>query len=172
MTRVLVVDDKEDNLYYLDILLRSHGYDVETARHGAEALARARQSAPDLIVADLLMPIMDGYTLLRHWKADPRLRQIPFVVYTATYTAREDEDLAYNLGADDFIVKPAEPEDLLARIHHAEVRAGSGETRTPSTPSGQDEAFVKQYSSRKRPSSSRRAIGRWGRRSPSGSASR
>jgi PAS domain S-box-containing protein len=147
MTRVLVVDDKEDNLYYLDILLRSHGYDVETARHGAEALARARQSAPDVIVADLLMPIMDGYTLLRHWKADPRLRQIPFVVYTATYTAREDEDLAYNLGADDFIVKPAEPEDLLARIRNAEVTAGSGETRAPSTPSGQDEAFVKQYSS-------------------------
>src|SRR5690606_16346899 len=103
MTRVLVVDDKEDNLYYLQALLRGHGYEVEVARHGAEALVLARQTPPDVVVSDLLMPVMDGYTLLRHWKADAQLRGLPFIVYTATYTEAEDERLAYDLGADAFI---------------------------------------------------------------------
>ena len=60
------------------------------------------------------MPVMDGYTLLRHWKADPRLKTKPFIVYTATYTEPEDERLALNLGADAFILKPSEPDEFLA----------------------------------------------------------
>src|SRR5579862_2306633 len=83
MTSVLVVDDKEENAYYLQALLTGHGYSVESARHGAEALVKARLSPPDVIISDLLMPVMDGYTLLRHWKADIRLKRVPFVVYTA-----------------------------------------------------------------------------------------
>lgn len=109
MSRILIVDDKEDNLYYLSALLSGHGYEVETAHHGAEALVRARQLTPALIISDLLMPIMDGYTLLRHWRADPGLHDVPFIVYTATYTRPEDEALAMTLGADDFILKPTEP---------------------------------------------------------------
>ena len=65
MIRLLVVDDRDDNLYLLRALLEGNGYHVETARHGAEALVRARQEAPDLVVSDLLMPVMDGFTLLR-----------------------------------------------------------------------------------------------------------
>ncbi len=100
MTRVLVVDDKPENLDLLRALLQGHGHQVEEARHGAEALVKARQAPPELIVSDLLMPVMDGYTLLRQWKADPRLKPIPFVVYTATYTDPKDEQLALDLGAD------------------------------------------------------------------------
>ncbi|RYZ57624.1 MAG: response regulator, partial [Proteobacteria bacterium] len=121
MTRVLVVDDKVENLYYLTALLRPHGYEVETARDGAEALAKAREQPPDLVITDLLMPVMDGYTLLRHWKADPQLKSTPFIVYTATYTDPEDEELALRLGADAFILKPTEPDDFLRRV--LEVRA-------------------------------------------------
>ncbi|MGE0403693.1 MAG: response regulator [Kofleriaceae bacterium] len=116
MKSVLVVDDREDNRNYLTALFEGHGSRVMTARHGAEALALARATPPDLVIADLLMPIMDGYTLLRHWKSDPRLARIPFVVYTATYTTPEDEKLALDLGADAFILKPAEPEVFIARV--------------------------------------------------------
>ena len=146
MTRILVVDDKDDNLYYLDVLLKGHGYQVDTARHGAEALVKARQRLPDLIVADLLMPVMDGYTLLRHWKAEKQLSAVPFVVYTATYTAPEDEKLALSLGADAFIVKPQEPEVLLARIK--QVLSGPGKTtpKLPEMPAGEDATLIKEYS--------------------------
>ena len=116
MTRILIVDDQPANLYLLRALLTGHGHEVDEARHGAEALVMARQSPPDLIISDLLMPVMDGYTLLRHWTADARLKEIPFVVYTATYTDSQDEKLALDLGADAFILKPAEPEPFMARV--------------------------------------------------------
>jgi CheY-like chemotaxis protein len=132
MTRVLIVDDNEENLYYLRVLLSGHGFAVDSASHGAEALVKARQVPPDLVVSDLLMPEMDGFTLLRHWKIDGRLRTIPFVVYTATYSEAEDERLALNFGADAFILKPAEPEDFLRQIR--EVQA-SGARVPPTVPS-------------------------------------
>jgi len=116
MSRVLIADDKEENRYYLQALLSGHGYTVEGARHGAEALSMARTTRPDVIISDLLMPVMDGYTLLCQWKADPALRNIPFIVYTATYTDPEDEKLALQLGADAFILKPAEPDEFLRRL--------------------------------------------------------
>lgn len=122
MSYVLVVDDKEENRYYLQALLTGHGFNVTVARHGAEALVLARQSSPSLVISDLLMPVMDGYTLLRHWKADPALRALPFIVYTATYTQAEDEKLAMDLGADAFILKPAEPEEFLARMQEVASR--------------------------------------------------
>ena len=134
MSRILIVDDKEDNLYYLSALLSGHGYEVETAHHGAEALVRARQLTPALIISDLLMPIMDGYTLLRHWRADPGLHDVPFIVYTATYTRPEDEALAMTLGADDFILKPTEPEDFLGRVRAALVKVARGRTPDPTPP--------------------------------------
>lgn len=136
MSYVLVVDDKEENRYYLQALLTGHGYRVTVARHGAEALVLARQTSPDLIVSDLLMPVMDGYTLLRHWKADPGLRALPFIVYTATYTQAEDEKLAMDLGADAFILKPAEPEEFLARMREVSLRpanAGPEQSRSDRT---------------------------------------
>jgi PAS domain S-box-containing protein len=122
MTRLLIVDDKDENLYLLRVLLEGHGYAVETAHHGAEALVLARLRPPDMVVSDLLMPVMDGYTLLRYWKADERLARAPFVVYTATYTEPRDEQLAIDLGADAFILKPAEPEAFIARLRDVLAR--------------------------------------------------
>ena len=130
MTHVLIVDDKEENRYLLRALLEGHGYEVETARHGAEALALARRNPPDLVVSDLLMPVMDGYMLLRHWKADERLSRAPFIVYTATYTEPKDEQLALSLGADAFIVKPAEPETFIARLQDVLRQVESAPART------------------------------------------
>ncbi len=113
--KILVTDDNECNRYQLQVLLSGSGYEVMTAANGAEALDQARQEAPDLIVADILMPVMDGYSLCRVWKQDERLRNIPFVFYTATYTDEQDRELALRLGAQRFIVKPEEP-DVFVRI--------------------------------------------------------
>ncbi|MFA6289919.1 MAG: response regulator [Opitutaceae bacterium] len=146
MNRVLIVDDKEENLYYLRALLTGHGFDVEIARHGAEALVLARRSPPDLIVSDLLMPVMDGYTLLRHWKSDVRLKTIPFIVYTATYTEAEDERLALNLGADAFILKPTEPDDFLARLREVRDRTAAAAPSEPRHTDGDEKGILKVYS--------------------------
>jgi len=146
MNRILIVDDKPENVYYLQALLTGHGYQVDTARHGAEALVKARQTAPDLVISDLLMPVMDGYTLLRFWKADARLSPIPFIVYTATYTEPEDERLARALGADAFILKPAEPEDFLARIRQVQANATAGQATPPKFSGGDEQELLKVYS--------------------------
>ncbi|HMV99167.1 MAG TPA: response regulator [Acidobacteriota bacterium] len=140
MTHVLIVDDNAGNLYLLRMLLQGHGYSVDEARHGAEALVKARQQPPDLIISDLLMPVMDGYTLLRQWKADERLKRIPFVVYTATYTEPRDERLALDLGATAFIVKPTEPEPFMATIE--EVLATASQEDPPSVAERVDEGPV------------------------------
>ncbi len=146
ITSVLIVDDKEENLYYLSVLLSGNGFTVDSARHGAEALVKARQHPPDVVVSDLLMPVMDGYTLLRHWKADARLKTIPFIVYTATYTEAEDERLALNLGADAFILKPAEPEDFLARLREVQGAGEASAPPVPKTPVGDEGAILQTYS--------------------------
>ncbi len=143
MTRVLVVDDKEANCYFLRALLEGYGYEVETARHGAEALALARRRPPDLVVSDLLMPVMDGYTLLRHWKVDDRLTLVPFVVYTATYAEPRDEQLALDLGADAFILKPSEPDAFIARLGEVLTRVESSPAR--SQPGQPTPAVLKEY---------------------------
>ncbi|MEI9941127.1 MAG: response regulator [Pseudomonadota bacterium] len=145
MTRVLIVDDKDENVYYLRALLEAHHCDVVSARHGAEALIVARQAPPDIVISDLLMPVMDGYTLLRHWKADARLKAKPFIVYTATYTAPEDERLALSLGADAFILKPTEPDEFLLRLDAVRDGAAAMPMRVQD-PNGKQEDLLQEYS--------------------------
>ena len=144
MTRALIVDDKLENRYLLRALLTGHGFEVAEADNGVEALAEARQRAPDVVVSDLLMPKMDGYALLREWRADPALADIPFIVYTATYTEARDEKLALDLGADAFIVKPAEPDAFMRRMREvlAQAQAGTLELRRPAV---DDLAAMQQY---------------------------
>jgi signal transduction histidine kinase/DNA-binding response OmpR family regulator len=134
MIRILIADDREENRYFLETLLTSNGYEVDSTANGAEALAKARQTPPQLIISDLLMPVMDGYTLLQQWRADDRLKVVPFVVYTATYTDAKDEQLALSLGASAFLLKPIEPADFLTRIRGIIAATLSGGTAKIPTP--------------------------------------
>jgi CheY-like chemotaxis protein len=86
---------------------------MTTAQNGKDALEKAHLNPPDLIISDILMPVMDGYTLCKIWKADKQLKHIPFIFYTATYTELKDEEFALSLGADRFIIKPQESEVLM-----------------------------------------------------------
>ena len=114
--KILVVDDKQENLYLLGTLIKGSGYDVVSAAHGEEALKILHTENIDLIVSDILMPVMDGYQFCREVKKDKNFYSIPFIFYTATYTDENDETLALKLGADRFIRKPFEPEEFLKVI--------------------------------------------------------
>ncbi|MDD2850501.1 MAG: response regulator [Desulfuromonadaceae bacterium] len=142
MQRVLIVDDIPDNLYFLEVLLKGNGFEVASALNGTEALLLARETVPALIISDILMPVMDGYTLCREWRCDERLKSIPFIFYTATFTEKRDEELALSLGADRFLIKPMEPEGLMAVIR--DVLAGSTVNSSTSLPD--DTGMLKEYS--------------------------
>ncbi|OPY43764.1 MAG: response regulator PleD [Methanoregulaceae archaeon PtaU1.Bin222] len=116
MTRVLIADDNQRNLYLLEAIMKGNGFEVVSARNGAEALAAAKRDPPDIIVTDILMPVMDGFELCRRWKADPVLAPVPFIFYTATYTDPKDEQFARSLGAERFLIKPQKPDVLVAEI--------------------------------------------------------
>jgi signal transduction histidine kinase/DNA-binding response OmpR family regulator len=113
---ILIVDDDEQNLYLLRAILEGHGHGVVSARDGKQALELARSERPCLVISDILMPVMDGFALCRAWKSDDDLRAIPFIFYTATYTHPRDERFALDLGADRFLVKPAEPELFMEAV--------------------------------------------------------
>ena len=140
----LVVDDNEANVYYLRALLEANGWTVDGARHGAEALDKARELPPDVVISDLLMPIMDGYTLLKHWKSNGLLKSVPFIVYTSTYTEPDDERLALSLGADAFLLKPLEPQDFLARLAEVKDNAVAAVPSTEASLADQN-ATLEQY---------------------------
>ena len=116
MTYILIVDDQKIHRQMLRTLLQDNGYQVKEAINGKEALEKARLEPPNLVISDLLMPVMDGYTLLWHWKKDEKLRSAGFIVYSATYFRQKDQQLAQDLGADAFIIKPTEAASLISQI--------------------------------------------------------
>ena len=145
MPRILIVDDNGDNICLLKDLLTGQGHEVVVAFNGAEALEQAAQKPPDLVIADILMPVMDGFTLCRLWKADGRFRAIPLVFYTATYTEPKDEQLALSLGADLFLVKPLEPDLFLRKIEEVMVKHALGVFRPTERPGPPEPVFLKEY---------------------------
>ena len=146
--KTLIVDDNENSRMILKSILGSKKHVVTEVTNGRDALKMARKSPPDIIISDILMPVMDGFQLCREWKKDENLKQIPFVFYTATYTDKNDEAFAYNIGADRFIVKPVEPDKFIKIIQEVIEEAEKGKIKH-GRPAGIDEKEgYKLYSKR------------------------
>jgi DNA-binding NarL/FixJ family response regulator len=120
--RILVVDDEAKLLRAVAVTLREEGYEVATARSGAEALVAVNASVPDLIVSDIRMPGMDGYQLARALRSNPRTELIPVVFLTAK-GERKDRLAGIRTGADAYLTKPFDPEELLAVVSNLLKRA-------------------------------------------------
>src|SRR6478735_12641317 len=119
---ILVVDDITKNLQVVGTVLRNQGYKVMPAASGAEALKCARAQLPDLILLDLMMPEMDGLEVCRRLKGDSATSQVPVVFLTAS---NEMEHLVkgFEVGAVDYVTKPFNPPELLARVRtHLELK--------------------------------------------------
>jgi PAS domain S-box-containing protein len=145
MKKALIVDDIKENLYLLESLLKAYGYKTVAANNGAEALGLALNDPPDIIISDILMPVMDGYTLCREWKKDEVLKNIPFVFYTATYTHPKDEEFALSLGAEKFIIKPQEPDVFMGLVEQVLSEFRNGKILATQPTGSSEIELLKEY---------------------------
>jgi signal transduction histidine kinase/CheY-like chemotaxis protein len=116
---ILIVDDQPTNREYLVTLLGYGGHRLLQAADGAEGLALAQAERPDLIIADILMPIMDGYEFVRQLRAVPAIAAVPVIFYTAHYHEREAQALAQACGVVHVLTKPCDPEVVLRTVQAA-----------------------------------------------------
>ena len=113
--KVLVVDDEVYILHILEFSLGAEGFEVISASNGELAVEKAKQEKPNLIVLDIMMPVLDGYETCRRLKQDPETKDIPVVLLTAK--GRDvDKRLGFEVGAIDYVVKPFSPSRLIERI--------------------------------------------------------
>jgi PAS domain S-box-containing protein len=119
MATILVIDDKPTNRDVLRVILGYQNHRVLEASDGQEGLEMARTERPDLIIADILMPRMDGYEMVRNLRADPSLTDIRVVFYTATYLKSEALKLAQACGVSHLIIKPSEPQEIIDTVDAA-----------------------------------------------------
>jgi len=117
-THILIIDDDKDATDLIAARLKSHGYDTTVFNIPEGALESLKESIPDLIILDLIMPGVDGYEILRKIRLDKKTREVPIIVLTARLD-QSDKLNAFNLGAQDYITKPYEPEEFLARVKAA-----------------------------------------------------
>jgi DNA-binding response OmpR family regulator len=113
--KILVVDDEDDILQFLELVLREKGYEVVTAAGGQEALTRAQIEKPDLVLLDIMMPQMDGWEVLKLLRVDDETAQIPVAMLSAR-TEAKDRVQGLQEGAVDYICKPFALQELLDKI--------------------------------------------------------
>jgi DNA-binding response OmpR family regulator len=113
--RILVADDEPDVRELVVYRMKRSGYDVIEAKNGEEAFELAVANVPDLIVADVMMPRVDGYELTRLLRAEQTTQRIPIILLTAK-TQEADVSQGFDAGADDYLKKPFNPDELVARV--------------------------------------------------------
>lgn len=116
MKSILIVDDTFENLYLLRVILQKGGFTVFEAENGEQGLRILHENKIDMIISDILMPVMDGYMFCQACKKHKLFREIPFVFYSSTYTAKLDEDFALKLGGAKFLRRPMEQDELMREI--------------------------------------------------------
>lgn len=126
--RVLVVDDQPDIRLMCRVNLQLEGYEVIEAVDGESGLAAARESMPDLVLLDVMMPGVDGWQVLETMRADPVMSQIPVVLLTAR-VQREDEIRGWSSGAADYLSKPFNPSTLNEVVHRTLLRDNDDDRR-------------------------------------------
>jgi len=141
----LVVDDDENSRVMLTGLLEGHGFTVVSACNGREALEMAKDSPPDMIISDIMMPEMDGFTLCREIKNDSSLAHIPVIFYTATFGSPEDKKLAQSLGVSRFISKPMEAKNFSETIQQIIEEYQKGELPIPKSLKEPDKKLESMY---------------------------
>ncbi|MDP9297489.1 MAG: response regulator [Actinomycetota bacterium] len=129
---LLVVDDDPFIARLLEIELRAAGYDVRVASDGALALVAAQERCPDLVLADVMMPNMDGFELTRRLRQDPRTAAVSIIMLTARGLSADKLE-GFAIGADDYIVKPFDTPELLARIRGVLRRSRDMRAQSPLT---------------------------------------
>ncbi|KYC41527.1 hybrid sensor histidine kinase/response regulator [Scytonema hofmannii PCC 7110] len=112
---ILIVDDEQHNLRILSTTLTQQGYEVQCAKNGELALLTARETLPDLILLDIIMPDIDGYKVCQHLKADVQTRDIP-VIFLSAFNETLNKVKAFNVGGSDYITKPFQVEEVLVRV--------------------------------------------------------
>ncbi|MGH2654685.1 MAG: GGDEF domain-containing response regulator [Actinomycetota bacterium] len=130
--RVLVVDDDPDIARFIEVNLRTQGFEVHLASDGVEALERAREILPDLVLVDVMMPRMDGFQVVDRLRSEPRTANVSIIMLTAK-ALTADKVLGITTGADDYIIKPFDPVELVARVKGTLRRAREMRAMSPLT---------------------------------------
>lgn len=130
--RILVIEDDTKLREHCAELLRIEGYQVLEARNGREGIERARRELPDLVLCDITMPEMNGHRVLEALRAEVRTAHLPFVFLTG-WSEQQDVRTGMNLGADDYLVKPVAPDELMAAVRARLRRAEAAPVRRAGT---------------------------------------
>jgi two-component system cell cycle response regulator DivK len=139
--KILVVEDNELNLKLFCDLLRAHAFEAEPVRDGREAVARARDFAPDLIVMDIQMPHISGLELIEQIKADDELKPIPIMAVTA-YAAKGDEERIRDAGAEGYVSKPISVLKFVEAVRALLEAAAARWAEAEAEPPGEEEALA------------------------------
>lgn len=128
-TKILIIEDNDQNLYMETFLLEKQGYEVVAARDGREGIEMANQLEPALIVLDILLPVMDGHEVARRLKAQPETHDIPIVAVTS-YAMQKDREQILATGCEGYMEKPINPDTFVSEL----------EQYLPQSPSSGDES--------------------------------
>jgi pilus assembly protein CpaE len=131
--KILVVDDDIQTLKLVGLVLERKGYDIVAARKGGQALEKAWEEQPDLVILDIMMPDIDGYEVSRRLRADPETASLPILMFTAK-SGVQDKVTGFEAGADDFLTKPIHPEELVSHVEAILARTSRAQPTEKAAP--------------------------------------